>query len=283
MNFASCRLCIPLFVAFVLLTFGHSVFAQPVAPANGTVPLAPNLLRNGGYECGTGGYYEVDPPPRQSKPNLIPNSWQFTTTVTPPIVSSARIRILKACDASGSVEKLEGQDSVIVRSLDIETPPDPGKPFDMSLVQQVAVVSGTAYSVSGWMVTFCGGSNTDPRNDCPEGYYMAKMLGVDPLGGLDPDAPTVEWVESRANFVGPDGLTFVGWQNLRSVTTAQAHTVTVFARMQSPFRWHGNFGHMDAMSMVQAPTATLSVITETTKPDQHDPELGLARLARIFR
>ena len=101
--------------------------------------------------------------------------------MTIPVVTSARIRFANSCDGEAHVERIEGRDSVLIRALDHETPPEPGKPFDVTLMQQVPVVSGTDYSLSGWMLTLCGGSFSDP-NDCPEGYYMAKLLGIDPDG-----------------------------------------------------------------------------------------------------
>ncbi|MFO7631790.1 MAG: hypothetical protein R6W76_04570, partial [Caldilinea sp.] len=197
-------------------------------------------------------------------PNRIPNGWELTYTGKMPVVDSARIYFAKSCDGSAHVERIEGEDSVLMQALDLEWSAEPGKPFDASLYQQVNVLSGTAYSLSGWMLTLCGGSNTNPRNDCPEGYYMAKMLGIDPTGGTNPNAESVQWVENRRNFVRPDGVTRIGWQNLRLGATAQAPTITVFARINSPFRWHGNHGFIDALSLVQAPAATLAAAAPVT-------------------
>jgi hypothetical protein len=53
-------------------------------------------------------------------------------------------------------------------------------------------------------------------NDCPAGYYIAKMRGLDPTGGTDPQAASVIWVEDRRNF------TESRWANLRLGATAQS-------------------------------------------------------------
>lgn len=267
MNFASCRYCTPIVVAFVLLLTGHAAFAQPERSVGETVPPAtPERLFAGGFECDATGYRDDGIPEDEliDTPNRIPNGWELVYNGKMPVVDSARIHFAGSCDGSAHVERIEGIDSVLMRALDLEWSAAPGKPFDASLYQQVHVFSGTTYSLSGWMLTLCGGSNTVPRNDCPDGYYMAKMLGIDPTGGIDPNAETVQWVENRRNFVQPDGVTRFGWQNLRIGVTAQAPTITVFARINSPFQWHGNHGFIDALSLVQAPTATLTASTPIT-------------------
>ncbi len=266
MNFVSCRLCAPLVVVFFLMMLGHSAFAQSGRQTNNTVPPAvPERLFAGGFECKEAGYREGDIPDDEliSNPNRIPNGWELTFNGAMPIVDSTRIHFAGSCDGTAHVERIEGEDSVLMQARDLEWSAEPGKPFDASLYQQVNIFSGTTYSLSGWMLTLCGGSNTVPRNDCPDGYYMAKMIGIDPTGGIDPNADTVQWIENRRNFVQPDGVTRIGWQNLRIGVTAQAPTITVFARINSPFRWHGNHGFIDALSLVQAPTATLTAAPPT--------------------
>ena len=133
------------------------------------------------------------------------------------------------------------------RAQDLETPPEPGKPFDAAVHQQVAVTPGTAYSLSGWMVSLCGGSATP--SSCPADYYMEKLLGIDPTGGTDPLGPNVIWVGDRRNF------TESRWLNLRLAATAQTDRLTVFGRIRSPFQWHGNHAFVDTFSLVRAPTA----------------------------
>jgi hypothetical protein len=257
----------PLLIVFVLMMVGQAALAQSMPGSGGTVPPAtPERLVAGDFECKTIGYRDDAIPDDYyiDRPNRIPNGWEITYTSKTPVIDSARIFFAGSCDDSAHVERISGEDSVLMQALDIEWTSAPGKPFDASLYQQVEVVSGTAYSLSGWFLTLCGGSNTVPRNDCPAGYYMAKLLGIDPTGGVDPQAATVQWVENRRNFVQPDGVTRIGWQNLRLAVTAQAPTVTVFARINSPFQWHGNHGFIDALSLVQGPAATLTATAPLT-------------------
>jgi hypothetical protein len=96
------------------------------------------------------------------------------------------------------------------------------------------------------------------------------MLGIDPTGGTDPSASTVIWVEDRRNFV-EDGQR-VGWGNLRMAAIAEAETLTVFARIHSPFQWHGNHAFIDAFSLMEAPQAEFLPFPETV--DDHSIEIG---------
>jgi hypothetical protein len=208
------------------LTVGSSAEGAPV-------------LVNPGMECSQG--YVTQPGINGS----VPKGWTALLSSGQPRLNSTRIEFAGSCGGSGFIERLEGEDSLVFLSQNIETPPSPGKPFDAMVYQQVAVTAGTAYSLSGWMVSLCGGSAIP--NDCPQGYYIAKMLGIDPAGGTDPLAPGVIWVEDLRNF------TESRWVNLRLGTTARSGTLTVFARIRSPFRWHGAHAFVDAYSLVRAP------------------------------
>lgn len=216
----------------------------------GTIPLNPPVLLNPDFECTVGYYSQQD---AKGKTIYIPNHWELTTTVGAPMIHSARIFFAKSCDGTAHVERMSGIDSTVVRAEDLETPPNPGKPFDVTFHQQVTATVGGEYSLSGWMLSLCGGSATP--SDCPAGNYIAKLLGIDPTGGTDPNAATVIWTENRRNFV-EEGKR-VGWQNLRVSARALQPTITIFARVRSPFQWHGNHAFIDALSLVRAPTSSL--------------------------
>ncbi|MBI1294829.1 hypothetical protein GC175_07710 [bacterium] len=210
----------------------------------------PTLI-NPGFECGAG-TYAVDAV--QGGQMQIHEGWQVAILNGTPWLYSASMQFNGACGGSAHVEKIEGGDSLAFFAHDLEWTDQPGKPFDATVYQQVAATPGVAYSLSAWMLSLCGGS-TMP-NDCPPGYYMAKMLGIDPTGGTDPKAETVIWVEDRRNFV--ENGERVGWSNLRLSAKAQAETITVFGRIHSPFQWHGSHAFIDAFSLVEAPIANLS-------------------------
>jgi len=227
-----------------------SVFAAQVQrgllPRAEAAPDAPPVLINAGFEC--------DPPDYgyHAQPGIngqVPIGWTAIPLNGNPRLNSTTMewRDDHQCIRS-HFEKIEGYDSMAFVSEDIETPPEPGKPFDAVIYQQTSVTPGAGYSLSGWMMSLCGGS-AQPSS-CPAGYFMAKMLGIDPTGGTNPAASSVIWVEDRRNFDESR------WANLRLGATAQSATMTVFARIKSPFRWHGAHAFVDAMSLMRSPTAS---------------------------
>lgn len=213
---------------------------EPEPPTLWDVAAAP-VMGNPSFECAQGFG------PQPGIPGQVPSGWTAVLLTGRPTLNSTRVEFTGSCNGEGFVERLEGEDSLVFLAEDIETPPEPGKPFDAAVYQRVAVTPGTPYSLSSWMVSLCGGSAMP--NDCPPGYFMAKMVGIDPSGGTDPRATSVVWVEDLRNF------TESRWANLRLGTTAQGNAVTVFARIRSPFRWHGAHAFADAISLVRAPTA----------------------------
>ena len=248
MRFVSVRLPIVLLTAAWLVGLSCSAARADVGPG-GAIPLA-NLagapvLQNPGFECKVG-YVTQD-----GIQNRVPLGWTGVLVSffdTPPQLDSIRIRRdPNGCNGTRLLEHLEGEDSLVFVAQDLETPPEPGKPFDAAVYQQVAVTPGTAYSLSGWMVSLCGGSATP--SSCPTDHYMEKLIGIDPTGGTDPLSPSVIWVGDRRNF------TETRWLNLRLAATAQTDWLTVFGRIRSPFQWHGNHAFVDAFSLVRAPTA----------------------------
>ncbi|MCB0061794.1 MAG: hypothetical protein KDE19_06760 [Caldilineaceae bacterium] len=237
---------------FLLFQFvGAQALPEGEQPIGGTIPPNPPVLSNTDFECTTGYYTQTIAPGNVAH---IPNDWQLALVKGTPIIHSARIFFAGSCDGSAHVERISGIDSIVVRAADIETPPEPGKPFDVAFYQQISATVGGDYSLSGWLLSLCGGSATP--SDCPEDVYIAKMLGIDPTGGIDPTANTVIWTENRRNFWEGER---VGWQQLSVSVQAKAETMTVFARINSPHRWHGNHAFIDALSLVRAPSSELLV------------------------
>lgn len=236
-----------------LVGLGDGV-AEADAPAGDTIPPVAPVLLNGDVEC-TSGYYTTTN--AVGRVIHIPNHWQLVINEGAPKTHSARLNFTGGCGDGGHVERISGLDSILVEAQNLETPPEPGKPFDVSFHQQVTASEGGAYSFSGWLLSLCGGSAVP--SDCPDGYYMAKMLGIDPTGGVDPLADTVQWVENRRNFW--ENGQRVGWANLYLSAVAEAPVITVFARVASPFQWHGNHGFIDALSLVRSPAASLAIPT----------------------
>ncbi|MEZ4617091.1 MAG: hypothetical protein R2867_16505 [Caldilineaceae bacterium] len=225
--------------------------------SSGTIPPLPPVVQNYDFECTTGYVAQTD---ATGKEIFVPAGWQLTTLAGAPLIHSARTYFAKSCDGSAHVERISGIDSIVIRAEDLETPPEPGKPFDVAFHQQISATVGGAYSLSGWMLSLCGGSAVP--SDCPADFYIAKMLGIDPTGGTDPNGATVLWTENRHNFW--ENGQKVGWQQMSVSALAQSSTITIFARIQSPQRWHGNHAFIDALSLVRAPLATLQAPAAVT-------------------
>jgi hypothetical protein len=222
--------------------------AETTAPAD----AAPSLV-NPGFECGQGYHAQA------GVNGLVPNGWHgVILDGSHPYVSSTNTWANGGTCNPGDMrwEKLEGHDSLIMLAQYV--PLGHGfvaPPFDAAIYQQVTVTPGTAYSVSGWLVSLCGGSAMP--NTCPEGYYMSKQIGIDPTGGTNPRAPTVQWVEDRRPHVT------ARWVNLAVAARSQSATLTVFVRVLSPFQHEGNHAFADAIKLVRAPAAQVTAETVT--------------------
>lgn len=254
-----CALSFGLLWLMLAVIHAQATSTEVRAPLGGTIPPNAPALQNWDFECSTGYYTQTD---TAGKIIHIPDDWKFVAINGTPRINSARINFTGSCTGEGHVEKMSGGDSLFVEAQDLEKTSAPGKPFDVAFYQQISATIGGAYSLSGWLLTLCGGSSVP--SDCPNGYYMDKLLGIDPTGGIDPTSDTVIWASNRHNFI-EEGKK-VGWANLRISAIAQAMTITVFARINSPFQWHGNHGFIDALSLVRAPTAMLTVPVTVTNP-----------------
>jgi hypothetical protein len=184
----------------------------------------------------------------------VPNGWNgIIIDQSNPYVSSTNTWANGGTCNPGDMrwEKLEGHDSLVVLAKYV--PLGHGfvaPPFDVAIYQQVAVTPGTAYSLSGWLVSLCGGSAMP--NTCPAGNYMSKQVGIDPTGGVNPLASAVQWVEDRRPH------TTARWVNLTVAARATNPALTVFVRVLSPF-WHeGNHAFADAVKLVRAPAAQIT-------------------------
>ena len=232
------------------------LFALLLAPLS---PLAPDraltgvdegpVMVNPGFECADGFH---DQP---GIPGMVPNGWDAKTLGGSPKVLSTQLWAkLGGCDPKDmSWEKLEGSDSLILLPGEVLYGQDfDAPPYDIALWQKVKVTPGADYSISAWMTSLCGGSSNP--NDCPTGAYMAKMAALDPTGGEDPESASLAWVEDRRPHLE------ARWANLVAATTATSDTLTVFLRLNSPTRHHGNHAFADAVKLVRSPSATLAPV-----------------------
>ncbi len=101
------------------------------------------------------------------------------------------------------------------------------------------------------------------------------MIGIDPTGGTDPFADTVEWGESYTIYNGYA-------RQLEAQSVAQSSTVTVFLRHITKWNFKHNDGYWDDAKLVtDAPEpppyeSTMLVLPQTATPDQLHEVLTLA-------
>ncbi len=255
------RPAIAVSLILILMLLGLSAWDTTdavMAVDNGTIPPNRPELTNASMECAEG-YDEA----RNSHGEIVhvPHGWRLAHISGGPLVESARVLFEQEADSSGGcfterthVERIDGLDSVVVRARDLETLPDPGKAFDVILSQTLQTLPGGDYSLSGWMLSLCGGSYVP--SDCPEDAYISKALGIDPTGGSDPFGDSVVWTDDIGNFVDENNER-IGWSNLRMGAQAEADSMTIYARLNSPYQHHGNHGFIDSVSVVRAPKAWL--------------------------
>ena len=226
---------------------------EPVATASigqWTVPPFAPQLKNAGFEC-TYGFTKTQN--AVGKDIWIPNEWTVVFASGSPRLLSTRMSSTGECNLAnnnGFITRQEGNDSWYLPSQDIATPPEPGKPFDLILYQRVSATYGGEYSLSGWMASECGDSSSG-ANPCPEGNYIVKAIGIDPNGGTDYKSSAIIWAENRNDRY---------WQNIYTSARALTGSITIFARVTSPFQFHNNKGFVDAFSLVRAPLAAMNVL-----------------------
>ncbi len=209
-----------------------------------TIAYATNLLANSGFDDGYHNQAGVS--------GRVAGNWFAINEIGNPTYYSS-CEYIGSCAAANWSEKLDGTSAQYIESQDIERCCPPGKPFKIDLAQTVPVVSGTAYAVSGFMVTFCAGTANNPNPPCPSNYYIGKSVGLDPLGGMLPTATSVIWSEEDRR-----DARVARWVNLNTVARAQSVSMTVFARMNWPFQFHGALGWMDAFQITPAPVVTIT-------------------------
>jgi hypothetical protein len=123
--------------------------------------------------------------------------------------------------------------------------------FEAGVYQQISGLNpGQAYGFDIAMVTYWRGPGY------PDGDgKMVKQVGIDPYGGTDPSSADIIWSETDANDKA--------WVYMDVAATAQANTITVFAKIKAPE--NDSFNHtdldmiyLDAAHVDLAPTANLN-------------------------
>lgn len=183
-----------------------------------TRPLAANLLVNPGFESGTG-----------ASPRALTN---WTRTGGVDLRQSNGTWFFSLPPRSGS---WFAQGAVN------------GSSSDGTLYQRVTgAVPGRKYTFSGWVTTWPRENNTfkyDVWQDRNRTIYM--RLGIDPTGGIDPNAASVRWT--------PRMYAHLHWTNLAKSAVAQSAAITVFVSMKGDgVEWH-LYGVDDAVLSTETP------------------------------
>jgi hypothetical protein len=185
-----------------------------------TRPAAPNLLTNPGFELGSG-----------ASPRAI-TGWTATGQLD-----------LKASNGSWFSNLPPHTGNWLAQgSLN-------GSTSDAYLYQRVSgTVPGRRYTFSAWVTTWPRENNTfkyDVWQD--QGRLITMRLGIDPTGGTDPAAATVQWT--------PRMFSHLHWTNLAKSAVAKENACTVFISMKGDgVQWH-LYGIDDVALSTEGPEA----------------------------
>lgn len=124
--------------------------------------------------------------------------------------------------------------------------------FDAGIYQQISgVTPGQGYGFDIPMVTYWRG----PGYRDSDGK-MVKQVGIDPTGGTDPTSSNIIWSNPNDNDKA--------WVYMDVAATAQASTITVFARVQAGDNQSGNHTDLDMVYFDAAHVAPVPTTTLTT-------------------
>ena len=120
-----------------------------------------------------------------------------------------------------------------------------GVPFRGGIYQQVGVTPGVVYQTdAGWAAV------TQPN--------FERKLGLDPAGGTDPLAATVQW--------GPSERGINSWPDLTVSTRATGPTMTVFVWTDHPTTYGNDWIFIDAVGLWPDPNQPAATVTPTPSP-----------------
>jgi hypothetical protein len=129
-----------------------------------------------------------------------------------------------------------------------------GKKDNATLFQRVATVPGVEYMAQTyiWTQNWKGDWTTAPTN-------TTARIGVDPLGGTDPNASTVQWNITGDTWSYTQDLSTgaqLGWQPISLFVTAQAGVATVFLQVKHKWADRYNITAFDDVGFAEASPAS---------------------------
>lgn len=127
--------------------------------------------------------------------------------------------------------------------------------FDAGIYQQITgLTPGQGYGFDIAMVTYWRGPGY-PDSD----GIMIKQVGIDPTGGIDPTSSNIIWSNVDANDKA--------WVYLDVAATAQATTISLFARVQAPENTSVNHTDLDMVYFEAAHVAPVPATTLNLSPN----------------
>ncbi len=150
-------------------------------------------------------------------------------------------RVFASHLGTGWVERIEGDTSQMILATE---------PYTAGLRQTVTgLTPGVGYGFHAALLTIFQSSAQPPTPGT-----MVKQVGMDPTGGVDPQALTVVWSEPDGHDQGP-------WDvQRRTAVLAEAPTMTVFIRITSPYGSGGlpflNQSFLDSAILARTPVVT---------------------------
>jgi len=219
-----------------LLAFGFSAAVVVLSLLPGRPLLATGLLHNGSFEEGFHRQAGIT--------GEVPDGWQAVNLSGNPTLWSTQ----HFADG-GWVEKIDGSDSVLIAAEDYYPR---GLPFETVYFQTIeGVAPGQPYSLTGWVLLLFGGSawpdNHGGQTIPPDPYSLGAWVGIDPTGGTDPQAASVEWGENTY-----ENYAFI---NLRAASVARAGRITLFVRLLSKWEQSATTVILDGFNLQPAPQA----------------------------
>ena len=138
----------------------------------------------------------------------------------------------------GWVERIQGETSQLVIST---------QPYTAGVLQRVTgLTPGVGYGFHAAMLTIF-------QTSAPPASHgtMIKQVGMDPTGGLDPQAATVVWSAPDDHDEGPWDI------DQRTAVYAQGQAMTVFVRVISPYEAGDlpflNYSFLDSAILAETP------------------------------
>ncbi len=126
--------------------------------------------------------------------------------------------------------------------------------FDAGIYQQITgLTPGQGYGFDIPMVTYWRGPGYPDSNG-----KMVKQVGIDPTGGTDPTSPNIIWSATDSDDKA--------WVYMDVAATAQAGTITVFAKVQAPENDSYNHTDLDMVYFDAAHVAPVPTTTLTATP-----------------